>query len=75
MKVVVDAIWDGEAEVWIATARNGVGLVTEAPTIEALERRIALVLPDLLRDEFAGPYEVEMVARRTRLIAAEQAAE
>lgn len=71
MKLVVDAHWDDEAQVWVATARDDVGLVTEAPTIEALEKRIALVLPDLLRDEFAGPYEVEIVARRTHMIAAE----
>jgi len=71
MKIVVDAQWDGDAQLWVAIARDDIGLVTEAATIEALEQRIALVLPDLLRDELAGPYEVEIVARRTHLIAAE----
>jgi hypothetical protein len=71
MKIIVDAHWDDEAKVWVAIARDQVGLATEAPTIEALEERIALVLPDLLRDDVAGPYEFELVARRTHLVAAE----
>jgi hypothetical protein len=44
--------------------------VTEAPTIEALERRIALVVPDLLRDETNGPFEIALIARRSRIIVA-----
>jgi hypothetical protein len=62
MKIVVDAQWDDEAKTWVANGRGNIGLVTEAPTIEALERRIALVVPDLLRDEADGPFEIELMA-------------
>jgi len=70
MKIVVDARWDEEAKVWVAVARGDVGLVTEAPTIEALERKIALVVPDLLLGDTEGPFEIELIAKRTQTIAA-----
>lgn len=71
MKIVVEAYWDDEARVWVASAAGEVGLVTEAPTIEKLQERIALVLPDLLADDHAGPYEVELITRSYQVIAAE----
>ncbi len=71
MKLVVDAFWDDEAEVWVASSQGDVGLVTEAPTIEELQERIALVLPDLLADEHRGPYEVELIAHYQQVVAAE----
>ncbi|MBX3566632.1 MAG: DUF1902 domain-containing protein [Rhizobiaceae bacterium] len=70
MKVVVDARWDGMAGVWVAVARGEVGLVTEAPSIEELEGRIALLLPDLLEGREGGPIEIELIATRTQTIAA-----
>jgi hypothetical protein len=69
-KIVVDAFWDDEARVWVASARGEVGLVTEAPTIEALQARIADLLPDLL-DGHPGSYEVELISRSSQVIAAE----
>jgi hypothetical protein len=71
MKIVVEAYWDEEARVWVASAIGDIGLVTEAPTIEDLQKRIALVLPDLLEGEHQGPFEVELVARAYQVIAAE----
>jgi hypothetical protein len=71
MKITVDAYWDDEAKVWVASSREQIGLVTSAPTLEALERRIALVLPDLMEGDHKGPFEVELITRRTHLIAAE----
>lgn len=32
----VEAFWDSEAEVWVATSEDVPGLVTEASTIEVL---------------------------------------
>lgn len=72
MKIVVEAYRDDEARVWVASAVGDIGLVTEAPTIELLQDRIALVLPDLLEGEHAGPYEVELITRSYQVIAAEQ---
>ena len=71
MKIVVEAFWDDEAQVWVASSLGDVGLVTEGATIEELQKRIALVLPDLLGGEHEGPYEVELVARAYQVVAAE----
>lgn len=71
MKIVVDAHWDEDAKVWVAVARGDVGLVTEAATVEALEKRIALILPDLLEGANTEKHEFELVTRRTHPIAAE----
>jgi len=62
MKIAVDARWDDEAKMWVAAARGDIGLATEAPTLEALRRRIALVVPDLLQGEADGPFEIELIA-------------
>lgn len=32
----IDALWDAEAAVWVATSEDVPGLVTEANTIESL---------------------------------------
>ncbi len=47
---VVTAQWDGEAKVWVATSDDIVGLVTEAPTLDALVERVTAVAPELLGD-------------------------
>lgn len=70
MKITVDAFWDGEAGVWVAEAREGIGLVTEARTIEELQQRLALIVPDLLSEDRSGPFEIELIARSLQTIAA-----
>ena len=44
----VDARWDVEASVWIATSNDVSGLVVEADTWPAMIDEVRLVLPDLL---------------------------
>lgn len=56
MKIVIDANWDNEANVWCAVAREELGLVTEASSLDALRDRISAMLPDLL--EHGGATEV-----------------
>jgi hypothetical protein len=46
---VIDAEWDDEAEVWVATSEDIPGLVTEADTLEELASRLRAVVPELLR--------------------------
>ena len=46
--IIVDARWDSEAGVWIATGKNIDGLVVEASTWPTLIEEIALVAPELL---------------------------
>lgn len=48
-EIDVTAIWDDEAQVWVATSEQVPGLVTEADTIEALLHKLATLVPELLR--------------------------
>jgi hypothetical protein len=50
--ITIDARWDGEASVWIATSADVPGLVVEADTWPNMIEEVRLVLPDLL--ELAG---------------------
>ena len=70
MKIIVDAFWDEDAAVWVASSRNDIGLVTEAATIEELHQKLSTMIPDLLAPR-PGPFEVELVARSHQTIAAE----
>ena len=45
----VDAIWDSEAGVWVATSDDVSGLATEAETIEALSEKLRLIVPERWR--------------------------
>lgn len=44
----VQADWDHEAGVWVATSDDVPGLATEAPTIEALAEKLRIMIPELL---------------------------
>jgi Domain of unknown function (DUF1902) len=44
----IEARWDGEASVWIATSADVPGLVVEADTWPTMIEEVKLVLPDLL---------------------------
>jgi hypothetical protein len=46
--ITIDARWDAEASVWIATSNDIVGLVVEVDTWPAMIEEARLVLPDLL---------------------------
>ena len=46
--VFVRAIWDDEAQVWVATSEDVPGLATEAETAEALVAKLQVVIPELL---------------------------
>jgi hypothetical protein len=45
---LVNAEWDEEAEVWVATSDDVPGLVAEEETLEALDREVRLLMPELL---------------------------
>ena len=44
----VNAEWDGEAEVWVASSEDVPGLATGAGTFEALIEKLKVVIPELL---------------------------
>jgi hypothetical protein len=70
MKIIIEAFWDGEANVWVASARGQIGLATEADTIEELQRKLAVIVPDLLGDDHQGPFDIELIARSHQTVAA-----
>lgn len=44
----VDAFWDVDAAVWVATSEDVPGLVTEADTLEILSQKLRGMVPELL---------------------------
>jgi hypothetical protein len=54
----IQARWDGEASVWIATSNDVPGLVVEADTWPAMIEEVRLVLPDLM--ELSGQGEEDL---------------
>jgi hypothetical protein len=46
--LTINARWDPEAEVWLATSSDVPGLVVEAGTWPEMIEEVRLVLPDLL---------------------------
>ena len=51
--IIVRADWDDEAKVWVATS-DDIGLVTEAPTQEALQEKAIAMIVELLELEDEG---------------------
>lgn len=52
--IIVRAIWDDEAKVWVAESSDLPGLITEADTVEALLGKLQAIIPDLIEDEGGG---------------------
>jgi predicted RNase H-like HicB family nuclease len=44
----VEATWDPEADVWVATSEDVPGLATEAPSLERLREKLRTIVPELL---------------------------
>ena len=51
---VVTATWDDEAKVWVAESNDVPGLFIEAPTLEALQAKIGVLVPELLELNHQG---------------------
>ena len=45
----VEAFWDEEAKVWVASSDDVPGLITEAATMELLMQKIRVLIPELFR--------------------------
>lgn len=48
MTYTVDAEWDAEAGVWLASSPDVPGLATGAASLDALVERLRSIVPDLL---------------------------
>jgi len=46
--IKVEAFWDEEAQVWVASSTDVPGLVTEADTMEHLMQKLKVMIPELL---------------------------
>jgi hypothetical protein len=46
--ITINARWDGDAKVWLATSEDVQGLVVEAESWPAMIEEVRLVLPELL---------------------------
>jgi predicted RNase H-like HicB family nuclease len=71
----VQADWDPEAEVWVATSEDVPGLATEAETIEALAEKLRGLIPDLLEangllgeDSAQAAISFELTSHRHELV-------
>jgi len=72
-RIEIKAEWDPEANVWVATSDDLPGLVTEAETVEALQQKLAVVIPDLLEANGSTAAEVRnipmnLIAHREAMI-------
>ncbi|MFM9972887.1 MAG: DUF1902 domain-containing protein [Burkholderiales bacterium] len=46
--LIVNAIWDSEANVWVATSTDVPGLATEAESLDLLVPKLKVMIPELL---------------------------
>jgi predicted RNase H-like HicB family nuclease len=46
--LIIHAMWDGEAKVWVATSEDVPGLVTEAASLDVLLPKLKVMIPELL---------------------------
>jgi len=56
----INAEWDDEARVWIATSDDVVGLAIEASTVDALIERLKIVIPELIEANHQGSVSDEL---------------
>ncbi|MBW4670116.1 MAG: DUF1902 domain-containing protein [Cyanomargarita calcarea GSE-NOS-MK-12-04C] len=70
----VQAFWDAEAEVWVATSEDVLGLVTEASTIELLTQKLRVIILELIvlnqivSRDYVGSISFELTSHRQELI-------
>jgi predicted RNase H-like HicB family nuclease len=62
--------WDDEAGMWVATSEDVPGLVTEAPTFEALLDKLRVMVPEML--ELNGVLSADDAVRAAFRVVAEK---
>lgn len=50
MRYDVHADWDDEAKMWFVSESNVPGLVTEAPSLEAMLAKLEIMVPEMLEE-------------------------
>ena len=70
----IKALWDHDAEMWVAESDDVPGLVTEAETTEQLIRKLEIMIPELLEAngllaEYAHPdIPIHLLSERTEMV-------
>jgi len=70
----VEAIWDREAQVWVATSDDVPGLITEADTSEQLIEKLQVMIPELLQanglinENDPSDIPLHLLSKRTEMI-------
>jgi hypothetical protein len=70
----VNALWDEESSVWVATSDDVLGLATEAATLEILRQKLHVMVPELLalnhlvEPGFAGVISLQLISQQRELI-------
>jgi len=71
--IIVRALWDDEAKVWVASSTDVAGLAAEARTLEQLGRKVLVMLEELVElngvDIDLPEIPVHILAERTARIA------
>ena len=73
-QITVNAEWDPEAKVWVATSDDVPGLITEADSVEALAEKLSVMIPELLEanralvDGTVRELPINLIAHREQLI-------
>jgi len=73
-KIEVNADWDAEAKVWVATSDDVPGLVSEAETLEDLQKTLIIMVSELLEangilvDPDIREIPLNLIAHREQLI-------
>lgn len=49
-ELVFEVAWDSEVEVWWISKTPIPGLVTEAPTLDALHQKLVVMIPEMLEE-------------------------
>ena len=74
MQCKVEAFWDGEAKVWVATSDDIPGLATEANSLETLTKKLHNMIPELMiangiiPSNYTGKISLELLTHRQELI-------
>ncbi len=74
MKCIVEAFWDEEAKVWVATSDDVPGLATEADNLDILTSKLKVMIPELMianhiiPNNYTGQINLELITRRQELI-------
>ena len=65
----IRAVWDDEANVWVADSNDMPGLIAEAATLESLVAKLETLIPELMKlnCRITGAIPFHLVAEHTAL--------